>query len=191
MPKPANARPAAKKPRAAATPSSRTASSRAATSATKADKASAPDWFEQPGSIDALCDYIASGGASHNLAAFCRERGLSYTRMLRWLDASTERSQLYARAKEDRADNIADEFAAIADEPIPTTLQGSYDSAAVQDKRVRLDARKWLAAKLAPKRYGEKVAIGGADDLPPVQASVSGEVALSPSDAYMRLIGKA
>ena len=38
--------------------------------------------------------------------------------------------------------------------------------------RLRVDARKWLAAKLAPKKYGEKIAVGGADDLPPIKQSL-------------------
>ena len=32
-----------------------------------------------------------------------------------------------------------------------------------------MEARKWLASKMAPKKYGDKMAIGGADDLGPVQ----------------------
>ena len=32
-----------------------------------------------------------------------------------------------------------------------------------------MDTRKWLASKKAPRKYGDKVAIGGADDLGPVQ----------------------
>ena len=36
--------------------------------------------------------------------------------------------------------------------------------------RLRVDARKWVAAKLAPRKYGEKVALtGGADSDPPIR----------------------
>ena len=47
-----------------------------------------------------------------------------------------------------------------------------FDSAAVARNRLRVDARKWVAAKLKPRKYGDKVAVGGADDLPPVRHSV-------------------
>ena len=32
-----------------------------------------------------------------------------------------------------------------------------------------VDARKWVASKLKPRRYGDKLALGGADDLPAIQ----------------------
>ena len=41
----------------------------------------------------------------------------------------------------------------------------------MQDKRLRVDARKWLLSKLAPKKYGDKLGIGGAPELGPVEHS--------------------
>ena len=32
---------------------------------------------------------------------------------------------------------------------------------AVQRSRLRVDARKWLMSKLMPKKYGEKLELGG------------------------------
>ena len=32
-----------------------------------------------------------------------------------------------------------------------------FDSTAVQRNRLRVDARKWLLSKLAPKKYGDKL----------------------------------
>lgn len=69
--------------------------------------------------------------------------------------------QRYARAREAQAHREADEIRNIA------------DTATVEDvhvARLKIDARKWRAAKLAPKVYGDKLAIGGADDLPPIKA---------------------
>ena len=43
------------------------------------------------------------------------------------------------------------------------------DTEAIQRSKLRVDTRKWLASKKAPRKYGDKVAIGGADDLGPVQ----------------------
>jgi hypothetical protein len=34
---------------------------------------------------------------------------------------------------------------------------------------MRLEQRRWFAEKLLPKVYGPKIAIGGTDDLPPIQ----------------------
>ena len=41
--------------------------------------------------------------------------------------------------------------------------------------RVKIDAYKWRAARLAPKRYGDKLALTGADDAPPIQTKLTVE----------------
>lgn len=62
-----------------------------------------------------------------------------------WFAAHPDFSDMYARAREEQADIFADEIVAIAD--------GDGDP---NDKRVRIDARKWVAGKLRPKKYGER-----------------------------------
>jgi hypothetical protein len=42
---------------------------------------------------------------------------------------------------------------------------------AVERSRLAVDAMKWTLSKLLPKKYGDKLAIGGAEDLGPVQLS--------------------
>ena len=42
----------------------------------------------------------------------------------------------------------------------------------VERARLQIDARKWLAGKMAPKKYGEKLALGGADDLPAIKTTI-------------------
>lgn len=110
--------------------------------------------------LSEFCDHITAGG---HLAEFCRERGLSYTSMQRWINADPGRTVLYARAREDRADKLADEMVAISDEAtVAATHDGesvtlALDSAAIQRNRLRVDARKWIAAKLKPRTYGDKL----------------------------------
>jgi len=60
---------------------------------------------------------------------------------------------MYARAREDQADWHADEIVAIADT--------ETDAAKARN---RIDARKWKAAKLKPKVYGDRVNV---EDLTP------------------------
>lgn len=57
-----------------------------------------------------------------------------------------ENAERYARATEKRAEWYAEQIAEIADDP-------ELDP---QDKRVRIDARKWIACKLIPRRFGDK-----------------------------------
>ncbi len=72
----------------------------------------------------------------------------------------TDLDARYRAAMELRADALADEIAAIADEPIPDHLRAADASAFVQRQRLRVDSKKWLACKLFPKRWGDRVELG-------------------------------
>ena len=63
-----------------------------------------------------------------------------------WLDRNPEFAERYARAREAATEDMLEEIFEIADNP-------EID---VQDKRVRIDTRKWAMGKLKPKTYGEK-----------------------------------
>lgn len=66
----------------------------------------------------------------------------------------------YTKAREAQAETMADEILDIADEiPPMNPVTGAYDSGAVNHTRLRIDARKWVAAKLLPKKYGDKVSM--------------------------------
>ena len=59
----------------------------------------------------------------------------------------------YARAREAQADKLFQECLEIADRN-----KDSEESATrVQRDRLRIDARKWAAARLAPKKYGDHI----------------------------------
>jgi hypothetical protein len=117
-------------------------------------------FFKRPGSIEDLCGYVAQGG---HLAGFCRERGLLYTSVSDWIYGNPDRSVMYARAREERAEVLADEIVSISDEAtVETTYEGEevrlvLDATAVARNRLRVDARKWAASKLKPRKYGDKV----------------------------------
>jgi len=63
----------------------------------------------------------------------------------------------YAEACEDRADRLAEELLELVDMPIPQGLDGPGKSAWVQKLRLQVDARKWIACKLKPRQYGDRV----------------------------------
>jgi len=109
--------------------------------------------------------------------------------VLRWMDpeSTTFRSgfrERYARAREMAADLLAAEALAIADDPTGDWIT-RFDKKAgetidvpdyenVQRSRLRVDTRKWAAAKLHPSRYGDKVTteLSGPQGGPIVTASV-------------------
>ena len=82
----------------------------------------------------------------------------------KWIDNNEDKTKRYARATEKRADAIFEEIIEIAEhrEEDHTPFTGSN---VIQRDRLRIDARKWMLAKLNPKKYGEKT-----------QTELSGEV---------------
>jgi hypothetical protein len=95
----------------------------------------------------------------------CKAAGVVNSTFLSWVDADKALADRYARAREDLIEHIASETIEIADEDVPTTRIGSYDSAAVQKQRLKVETRKWLLARLAPKKYGDRLALAG-DETP-------------------------
>jgi hypothetical protein len=86
-----------------------------------------------------------------------------------------EFAEQYTRAREIQADKLFDEILEIADERETDTIltvdgRELVNHDAIARAKLRVDARKWMAGKLRPKVYGDKIAVGGADDLPPIQA---------------------
>lgn len=59
----------------------------------------------------------------------------------------------YTRAKEEQADLMADEILDITDALPKKGLTNQQVNAA----RLKVDARKWVASKLKPKKYGDKI----------------------------------
>jgi hypothetical protein len=59
-------------------------------------------------------------------------------------------SREYARAKEQQAEYMEEEIISLADEAEPDRY------GRIEKDKLRVDARKWCAAKLKPKKYGDK-----------------------------------
>lgn len=89
--------------------------------------------------------------------------------VLAWL-ASPERADFlaqYVRAREAQADYYAEEIIEISDDDggdVKVDGQGNerMDAEFVGRSRLRVDTRKWLMARMAPKKYGDKIALTGA-----------------------------
>ena len=93
---------------------------------------------------DEICERLADG---EGLRAICREANMpNKSTVFRWLPLHDVFRDQYARARETQADGFVDEIIEIADnEPDP------------QKARVRVDVRKWVAGKMRPKVYGERL----------------------------------
>lgn len=116
----------------------------------------------------AICESVLRGMAVDGLSCFkaCEAAGVAHSTFLTWVDSDRSLSDRYARAREDLIEKIATDTMRIADEPVPTTMNGSTDAGAVQKQRLQVDTRKWLLSKLAPKKYGDKLELTGDPDRP-------------------------
>jgi hypothetical protein len=79
-----------------------------------------------------------------------------------WLAQHKAFSDQYARACEDRGFSLAEEALEIADDSVGdwrVNDEGvvAFNSERVQRSRLRVDTRKWFAARLNPRKLGDKV----------------------------------
>lgn len=109
---------------------------------------------------------IAEG---ESLRAICRDEGMpDRSTVFRWL-ADPERKNFcdqYASAREYQADSLVEETLEIADDGSNDWMERRGEDGQgegwrvngehIQRSRLRVDARKWFASKVAPKKYGDK-----------------------------------
>lgn len=116
-----------------------------------------------PDSIMELCEHVAAGGS---LASFARELRVPYTTILGWIDSDPARVENYARARETRADFIFDQLDEVSDQ-----AASAETAVEVAGLRLKADNIKWKLARMAPKKYGDKVTVGGDAENPLVVAT--------------------
>lgn len=103
-----------------------------------------PTEFEQE-TADEICRRLSEGDS---LRTICLDEAMpARSTVFLWLRKHKSFSDQYARAREDQAE-------ALADDVMDTALNKDLEP---NDRRVRVDALKWLASKRKPKVYGDKV----------------------------------
>lgn len=130
-----------------------------------------------------ICSRIAEG---ESLRSICRDDAMpSIAVVFEWLAQKPDFAEQYTRAREEQADVHADAIVAIADETPDVEEVRDRDgnivdlklhSAYVQWQKNRIDARKWVASKLKPKKYGDRVQVAGEAESPiKVEAEVKAD----------------
>jgi transposase-like protein len=123
-----------------------------------------PDEFTDE-KADEICARIAEG---ESVRTICRDENMPATETFyRWLRKHESFRERYARAKEDQADALAEEILDISDDGTNDWMEKrnqegevtgwQVNGEAVQRSKLRVDSRKWLAGKLKPKKYGDKI----------------------------------
>jgi len=111
-----------------------------------------------------ICEEIAMGDSMRTV---CKADDMpAMSSVFKWLREHKEFSEQYARACEERTEAMAEDILDIADDGTNdwTTKKGKdgreyevVDNDVIQRSRLRVDTRKWLMAKMKPKKYGDKL----------------------------------
>ena len=108
-------------------------------------------YTEEMGNL--ICDKLTEGVSLRKL---CMQDDFpAASTVYVWLDRFPEFGEKYARAREAATEDMLEAILEIADHP-------ELDP---QEKRVRIDTRKWVMGRLKPKKYGDKqtVDVGNKD----------------------------
>lgn len=117
-----------------------------------------------------ICAEIAS--SSKSLRTICKDIDVSVATILSWLRDKPEFLAQYTRAKEEQADFLIEEMIDIADDgsnDLMTITKGNIEyeqenKEVTNRSRLRVETRKWIASKLKPKKYGDKLDVTTAGD---------------------------
>jgi hypothetical protein len=97
-----------------------------------------------------ICELIAEG---NSLVEICKREDMPHrATVLRWMEKDAVFAARCGRARAEQADFVHDEMAGIEEK----TLAGLIPPDVA---RVVISSKQWRAAKLAPKKYGEKTTI--------------------------------
>lgn len=122
-----------------------------------------------------ICRRFAGG---ETLKAICATEGFpDPATVWRWRNANEDFRKDYERAREPHAEAMADEIVEISDDGTNDWMEQrdrageitgySVNGEAIARSKLRVDTRKWRAAKYAPKQFGDKtdLSVSGSLDL--------------------------
>jgi hypothetical protein len=117
--------------------------------------------IKTPAILEAILAGISLGKSARTM---CIEVGISQRVLWNWLANDQELMRNYLRAKELCVDAYAEEIIEISDDGTRDTYLDEKGREVVNRDviaraQLRIDARKWYAARLAPKKYGDKLPV--------------------------------
>lgn len=113
-----------------------------------------------------ICAEIVDG---MSLRSICRRDDMpAMSTVMLWLVKHSEFSEQYTHAREAQADTLADELLEICDDATNDYMKKigkngqtylAVDQDHINRSRLRVETRKWIAAKLKPKKYGDRLTL--------------------------------
>lgn len=110
---------------------------------------------------DTIAEMMSQGNKIEDIAS---DVGISARTIHRWVRKYPVFCQMYAHAREELADKFAEKIYEVASTPRLVQEQRIGDKETVtvikddvQARRLEVDTLKWLAAKYAPRKYGDRL----------------------------------
>lgn len=116
--------------------------------------------------FDTICEEISL--SNRGLVTVCKSHNVNPVRFYEWIHQNEDLRKQYARARELQADFLADEIIELSSserfttENIDVETKDGFSNTEIKKDnynrtRLEIDARKWKASKLYPKKYGERL----------------------------------
>jgi hypothetical protein len=125
---------------------------------------------------DGLCDRVDAGESVNQVAVSI---GVTRRSLWDWIDAEPTRSARVREALKNSAAEYDDKA-----EKVLLDLPRDATPAEVARARELAQHYRWRASKRNPKKYGDKLQLGGAEDLPPMQHNIK----QTPEEAYLAML---
>ena len=140
---------------------------------------------------DYICEQLALGSS---LRTVCGAEGMpAMSTIFRWMRTNEEFCNQYARAKQESADAMAEDILDISDNGENDWMEKRYgnqddstwvvNGEALQRSRLRVDTRKWLMAKMKPKKYADNLKLSG-DTENPLAVAITGMRIIEQNDGH-------
>jgi len=112
--------------------------------------------------ISDICNRVIDEKISFNKAV--EESEISFVTFFQWMVKSDTLKELYNYAREVRSDVLFEQIIEIADTPMEGTKMKDTPKGMIietgdmtEHRKLQIDARKWVVAKMQPKKYGDKL----------------------------------
>lgn len=121
---------------------------------------------------DKICEGISLGSSLRTVAKI--DGMPSVATIFKWMRENDQFLNQYARATEERTEAMSEDILDISDDGTNDYMETTdgkivYNGDAIQRSRLRVDTRKWLMAKMKPKKYGDKIDVtSGGEKIIPV-----------------------
>ena len=103
-----------------------------------------------------ICTLIATGFSLRKIGAMDDMPHMDT--ILRWVIKDKLFYERYAQAQAARAEFLLSEIVELSDEMAADNCSTTRDPSGVNHRRLQIDTRKWVIAKMFPKKYGDKAA---------------------------------